>query len=202
MAAKKQPSVKAVDGLLKALMVLSRTVERVLETDAVTTGVKVSLSATKVQLLRLLGQRGAQTSTQVSRFLGVSKPAVTQIIDSMLRAKLVTRRTGKTDRREVSLELAKKGRAIFHDVRQSQRHYVRSALRSSSSGTAAGWAEVLRKVTEALACCDNVVEPFCAQCGAHDDGTCVLIGGDVQCPFLEHSVGKTSRASRRRVSSR
>ena len=35
MAARKPPSVKTVDGLLKALMVLSRTVERVLETQAV-----------------------------------------------------------------------------------------------------------------------------------------------------------------------
>lgn len=202
MAARKPLTVDTVDGLLKALMVLSRTVDRVLETRAVTAGAKVSLSASKVQILRLLGQRGAQTSTQVARFLGVSKPAVTQIIDSMLRAKLVTRKSGKTDRREVNLELSKKGREIFHDIRQRQRHYVRVALKSSSSGTGDAWAGTLRGVTEALAHADKDFNLFCAQCGAHDDGTCVLIGGDAQCPFLEHSAGKAARAVKRKVALR
>lgn len=189
---------KDVDHLLKAMLVLSRTVEHVLESRAVEAAVKKPLSPSKVQILRLLGQRDGQTSTQVARFLGVSKPAVTQIIDSMIRDKLVTRRAGKEDRREVSLQLSQKGRDAFQAIRKAQRHYVRTAMKNGKSREAGRWTTLLQDASKALAQADDAYQHFCAQCGAHEDDTCVLVGGDAECLYLQ----PTRRTAPRRKASR
>ena len=175
-----------VDGFLKAMLVLCRTVDHVLEQQAVEVAVHERLSASKIQILRLLGQRGGQTATQVARFLGVSKPAVSQIIDTMVRSKVVVRRPAKDDRREVHLELTKKGRQTFHTVRRQQRHYVRAALRQLPRANSDRWMDILREMSGALARADSSFKHHCLQCGAHADDSCVLAGGNAQCSYLKH----------------
>ncbi len=193
MVPKTPAAVKTVDGLLKALLVLSRTVDHVLETRAVEAAVIQPLSASKVQILRLLGERGGQTSTQVARFLAVTKPAVTQMMDSMMRARLVTRRTAKADRREVNLQLSKKGRDLYQAVHQAQRHHLRNALRQAPRHDADQWIEMLHELASALAQADQAFKHFCAQCGAHKDATCVLVGGDAECLYLQQTPKRSRR---------
>lgn len=188
MASKRALSEKTVDGLLKSMLVLARTVEYILEDRAVETAVDGPLSASKVQVLRLLGRRGGQTSTQVAHFLGVSKPAVSQIIDSMVASKLVARKSVKHDRRQVVLQLAERGKAQFRAVRRTQRQLVRGAFRASGNGEADSLADTLETLTKALVASDRAYEKYCLQCGAHADGSCVLVDGDAECVFLEHKT--------------
>lgn len=189
MAASKTLDLKTVDNLLKAMLVFSRTVENVLEARSVEAAVGRPLSASKVQILRLLGLRGGQTASQVARYLSVTNPAVSQIIDSMVRDKLVSRQTGRYDRREVDLQLTERGRQYFHAVRRQQRHLIRSALRTSGNASVDKWIKTLQAAATGVAQADQAFEDFCAQCGAHADGTCVLVGGDAQCAFLQQSTG-------------
>ena len=98
MAKKAPSSTSSVDQMAKAMLVLARTIDYVLESRAVEVATDKPLSNSKVQVLRLLAQRAGQTSSQVARYLGVSKPAVSQIIDAMVRSKLVTRKTSRDDR--------------------------------------------------------------------------------------------------------
>ncbi len=195
MAARKTLDLKSVDNLLKAMLVFSRTVENVLETRSVETAVGRPLSASKVQILRFLGMRGGQTASQVARYLSVTNPAVSQIIDSMVRDKLVSRQTGRHDRREVDLQLTERGRQFFHAVRRQQRHLIRNALRAGDNSSVDRWIKTLQAAATGVAQADRAFEDFCAQCGAHADGTCVLVGGDAQCAFLQQRTG-TSRARR------
>ena len=195
MAAKTRLPSETVDGLIKALLVLSRTVDQVLDTQAVKTAVGESLSSSKVQILRLLGQRGRQTSTQVARYLGVTKPAVSQIIDSMVTSKLVVRKPAVHDRREVGLELTKRGRSQFQGVRREQRHVMRNSLRLSNSITAKKWIDAFQGFARDLAQADHTFEEYCLQCGAFEDDTCVLVGGNAECLFLQHSKGAQGRSA-------
>jgi len=102
-------SVGEIDRLYKALSVLSRTVAQVLDTRAVEAATG-PLSQSKVQVLRLLAHRGGQTSSQVARFLDVTRPSVTQLIDALVESGLGARRGAADDRREVVLDLTKRGR--------------------------------------------------------------------------------------------
>ena len=150
MSSKGTISVTRVDELLKNLLVLSRTVDHALEKEAVKAVMSDSFSPSKVRILRLLGLRASQTSSQIARFLGVSKPAVTQLIDSMVQRKLVTRRTAKHDRREVDLRLTEKGKSAYQAVRREQRRLVRNTIGSVTGVDAERWISTLGEIAEAL----------------------------------------------------
>ena len=181
---------ETVDGLLKALLVLSRTADRVLWGRAVAAAVDEPLSASTVKVLRLLGHRGPKNFSRIARFLGVSKAAVTQIIDGMEGGKLVLRRPAQGDRRETKVQLTDQGRTMFRTIHQRQRHLVRSAVRHLKLGDIDRWIETLRSATVAMAKADRTFEHFCLQCAAHTNGTCVLEGGSADCTYLAH-IGAT-----------
>ena len=197
MASKQSPTTKDIDSLLKSMLVLSRTVESILEGQAVQKAVREPLSASKVQILRLLGRRTGQTASQLARFLGVSNPAVSQIVDAMARDKLLIRKTATQDRREVNLHLTEKGKRWFRAVRNRQRHLVRNAVRMAGAEDIAKWGRSMEEAASALARSDNAFSLFCAQCGAHADESCVLVDGDAQCLFTSLRVKASRRCTSR-----
>ena len=109
MAARRPMTQKNTDSLLKSLLVISRTIDHVLENRAIEVSGQ-PLTPSKIQILRLLGQRGEQSSSQFARFLGVSKPAVTQIVTGMVDDGLLRRVDRPQDRRGFALKLTAKGK--------------------------------------------------------------------------------------------
>ena len=192
MGLQRSSSVESVDRLLKCLLVLARTVEEVLEIRAVRAGVGRPMGTSNVQVLRLLAHRGGHTASQAARFLGVSKPRVSQMIDAMQHAGLVVRRRTKHDQREVLLQLTNRGRLNARAIQREQRHWLRMALRVARQPDVAHWADTLHEIAGALAQADHLCEEFCLQCGAHADPTCVLTGGDAECHYLRQ-VASPSR---------
>ena len=202
MAKKAPSSTSSVDQMAKAMLVLGRTIDYVLESRAVEVATDKPLSTSKVQVLRLLAQRTGQTSSQVARYLGVSKPAVSQIIDAMVRTKLVTRKTSKHDRREVNLGLTDKGKNINKLVRQQQRSYIRTAMRSLNGTAASRWISTLSDIAIALGKADQAFQDHCMQCGGHEDGTCVLDNGDAKCHFLAYQPRTARTTAKKTVAKR
>jgi DNA-binding MarR family transcriptional regulator len=189
--------VKTIDGLIKSLLVLARTVNHVLETRAVESAVGEQLSPSKVQILRLLGERGRQNSSRVAYFLGVSKPAVSQIIDAMSRDGLVSRETALHDRREVQLQLTSEGKLWYRTMRRQQRHLIRNAIRQHAGSKAGSLIKTLQDTAVAVAQADQAFKDYCLQCGAHADETCVLVGGDADCRFLGQNRARRGPRPRR-----
>jgi DNA-binding MarR family transcriptional regulator len=175
---------RRADDLLKALLILSRTVDGVLESRSVE-GCSEPLSRSKVQVLRLLEFRGPSTLSDIATHLGVSRPAVTQIVDSLEESALVERTKSDEDRRTTLLRLAEAGREILAKVIENQRHIVRSAMRDVSEARAHRWVETVERIVVSLVQADRAFERFCFQCRAHADGTCILAEGDHPCPYVE-----------------
>ena len=186
MASTPPAKTETVDDLLKALLVLSRTADRVLSTRAVEAAVDKPLSSSTVKVLRLLGHRGPKNFSQITRFLGVSKAAVTQIIDAMEGGKLVLRRAAQRDRRETKVQLTDQGQTMFRTIHRRQRHLVRSAVRHLKLGDIDMWIGTLRSATVAIAKVDRTFEHSCLQCAAHTNGTCMLEGGNADCRYVAH----------------
>jgi len=188
-------SLKTTDQLLKAMLVLSRSVDHLLETQAIEFADQ-PLSKTKVQILRLLGLRGGKSSTTISRYLGVSKPAVTQVVASLIKSKMVKRVPSGQDRRGFDLVLTETGRTALKRIQAHHRHLTRSAVARSRPDRVDRWIDVLQEVATALAQADRDFTRFCYQCRAHEDGTCVLVGGDADCPYLRQRRGAGSGSRR------
>lgn len=189
----------SVDDLYKALSVLSRTVTHVLQDRAVEEALGAGTSYTKIQVLRLLSHRGGQTSSQIARFLGVRRPSVSQITEALEGAGWITCRVGETDGRESIHELSDEGRRLFGLVRRQQRHLLRNTMKLADESDMQGWATMLHAIASFLARSDRAFKDYCLQCGAHADNTCVLIGGDADCPFLHsREKGAPTTARKRR----
>ncbi len=200
MAKKKTLVAKDADQLVKSMLVVARSIQQILEAGAVEKAMSKRLSPSKVQVLRLLGVCGDQTPSQVARFLGVSKPAVTQIVDSMVREKMVTRKTAERSRREVTLKLSAIGVRRFRAVADQQRNLVKAAARKSSATDVHRWSDTLWKISQALAAADDTTDHVCLQCEAHADPTCALDGCAANCRFImqEDAPKRTAQQSSRK----
>lgn len=192
MSKRRSSTTKLAGDVLKALLVLSRAVEQTLENGAIGGVAAGRLAVSRMRILMLLGHRGRQTSSHVAKFLGVSKSAVTQIIDIMVRSGLVRRRVRLEDRREVELSLTTKGRRTFAAILRKQTQVVRVALEMTKVSNGAEWVQSLHEITRSLRAADQAFENFCLQCGAHADGACVLQTGQ-SCYELREKQRPSSR---------
>jgi DNA-binding MarR family transcriptional regulator len=184
LGARRLLSQEQADDLLKAILVAVRTAHHVLERRTIEIA-KEPLTRSKVQILRLLGQQGDQSPSQIAPYLGVSKPAVTQIVSSMVKSRLIERATRSRDRRRFKLKLTPRGHHILEEVRAQQRHLVLSAFSRSKGKHRPTWADTLTEISIALAHADDTFEKYCHRCGAHEEGSCVLVGGNADCLYLD-----------------
>lgn len=184
--------LKTTDALLKSMFVFSRTVERVLQERA-SEAAQASISRSKFQILRLLRRRGPQNGAQIARFLSVTKPAITQIVTSMIEEGLVERTPSSEDRRQIHFSLTLEGRRTLREVVGKQRQFVRNAVRHLDATEARSWARQLDAMARALVRADRRFQDYCLQCGAHSNDSCVLAGGPAACLYIEMSSGSGSR---------
>lgn len=187
---------KSVDALLKSLMLVSRSIEEMLDTRAVVAACGDPLSPSKVRLLKLLLHSGKQTIGQSARFLGVSDPAASQLADALVRQRLLGRSPDPKDRRTAYLSLSATGKKLANSVEREQRLRVRLAIQSAGATRAKEWSSFLRTICKHLASAEKSFEGYCLQCSAHEDNTCVLEGGNGECEFQERSTPKSPRVAR------
>ncbi|MHC5064686.1 MAG: MarR family winged helix-turn-helix transcriptional regulator [Planctomycetota bacterium] len=181
---KKTIPAKDSERLLKSLMMISRLVEQVLESRPIEVS-DLPLTKSKVQVLRLLSQRGVHSVSQIAQHLGISRPAASQVLDNLERDALVKRSASKKDGRGVDISLTQKGRGAAKAVAKEQTQLVRTVIRDVGARKAEDWAGTLEKITAAIAQAHQEFRQFCLQCGAYSDASCVLVGGDCDCPYLQ-----------------
>jgi len=85
------------------------------------------ISPTAASVLTRLGHSGPERLTELARTVGVSQPAMTQLVSRMERDGLVARTTAPEDRRAVLVELSDHGRAVLAE-RRAQRAGVLDEL--------------------------------------------------------------------------
>lgn len=72
-------------------------------------------------IFNLLGQQGEMAITDVANRIGVSHPAVNQIAQEMIEAKLVVAKPDKADKRKRLLSLSTKGTRLFEELLKTWR---------------------------------------------------------------------------------
>lgn len=170
------------DELLKGLLMLTRSVQRVLE-DRVVEVSSEGLSHSKVTLLRDLDRNGPQSPKDVAKFLNVSRPAVSQIAAEMIEQGLVVRMRSSVDSRRLYLEITAHGSAVVREIELAQRHLIRKAAELSPERSASSWIESVNQLTASIVRADERCGDHCYQCGAYSDGSCILIAGTAECSY-------------------
>lgn len=194
MARSSEGSRSSPEALVKALSVLARVINQVLDDYAVSRVTRMPLAGSKVQLLKLVAHQGDQAIGHAAKFLGVSDPAVSQLVDSLATQKLVSRRPDPRDRRTAFLRLTPAGRRFVGALERQQQNLAWAALKKVGITSPATWIATVQELSRALAKSDpKIYEQCCLQCTAHQDTTCLLDNGYTICPFLVHSEERLRR---------
>ncbi|GHJ54294.1 hypothetical protein Nm8I071_36010 [Nonomuraea sp. TT08I-71] len=85
------------------------------------TGLRPALTLSQYRLLRLPGSRGPQRVGEIAAGLAAKKPAASRLCDRLHRHRLIERRNGLSDRREVHLHLTSAGAEILSEITDRQR---------------------------------------------------------------------------------
>jgi len=118
---------------------------------------RVGLSIPQFDVLAALSEREGMTQRQLAEVLFVTKANVSGLIDRLVEARLVERRTGAQDRRSHALFLTQKGEHLAAAGFAAQEAYVEATLGRLAPDELAGlhlllgrWRDAAREAAEAL----------------------------------------------------
>ena len=94
--------------------------------------------------------REPQTVSTVAIYLGLSRPATSQLIEKLVRGGLVRRIEGKKDRRERNVTLSRQGEALLLRIAAARSARFDSSLAVLSAPIAARFESILTEVVGAL----------------------------------------------------
>ena len=106
----------------------------------------LGLSHAQIGMLFMLFHHSEATVKQISEYLGVTKSAVTQLLDPLVDKKLVNRTHDPKDRRFVRLGLTPSGLLLLKKLHGLKFAGIRSALDSLSGKELAQLADLHRKM--------------------------------------------------------
>jgi DNA-binding MarR family transcriptional regulator len=91
-----------------------------------------------------------KTVSAVASELGLSRPATSQMVDKLVRKRLVSRAQGLTDRRQRSLVVTARGRALMARIDEARAARFEASLAALPAATRARLDDALTEVVRAL----------------------------------------------------
>lgn len=105
---------------------------------------------TTPQLATMEFARESRTVSEVATYLGLSRPATSQMIDKLVRAGLVLRTEDKLDRRERNIILSAEGQAVLGKIAAARVERFNASLEALSPEITSRFESILAEVIEAL----------------------------------------------------
>ena len=84
----------------------------------------------KFFLMKFLYYHGRRKTSEISELLGISLPAVSEILNSMENENLIIRTHDENDRRVVAIELSQEGKALVNSLEKNNQSLIEEALNS------------------------------------------------------------------------
>ena len=95
--------------------------------------VETTISPPKLSALSVLAFVGPQSLTQLARAEQVSAPTMSNLVADLEAAGLVTKRTDRSDKRGISIQVTAKGRTLMEEGRRRRLSLLRSRLADFTS---------------------------------------------------------------------
>ena len=112
-------------------------------------GVEDTVTLTQFRTLVVLRAHGASRLNRLAEALEVNSSTALRTVDRLVESGLLTREENPADRREVMIELTRRGRRIVDDVTGQRRAAIESIVRAMPSGQRAATIEALLAFAEA-----------------------------------------------------
>ena len=113
------------------------------------------LSRGKITLPQLgameyLSARRESPMNELARHLGVTRPAVTGLVDRLIAQGLVNRQGDRSDRRVIRINLTPKGRRVLDNIWDQKRRMIQQVFEQLSPADRAQYLATLERVVEIL----------------------------------------------------
>ncbi len=99
-------------------------------------------------ILEVLEQRGQLYMSDLATALGVSRGAVTGMVNRLLSRKLVKRERDQLDRRKVHVTMTTKGQSLINQVRDQRNQVLRDAFGRLSAHERTQYITILTKIRD------------------------------------------------------
>ncbi len=143
------------------------------------------LTRTQFSILKILNTSGSFLGSELSRILGISRPAVSKNVDKLVKHKLVTRKILKKDRRTTEISLLKSGRNFVQAYEKIRLQKQEKALEVLSDREKELLAELLSKYVRSCMFGEDMLDVICLQCNDVIMEDCRLINQENKCRFVE-----------------
>ncbi|OLM17727.1 MULTISPECIES: MarR family transcriptional regulator [unclassified Pseudonocardia] len=87
-----------------------------------------AITLPQLRVLMMIDESGPTNVATVGRGLGVHSSNATRVVERLVRAGLIARRTHDDDRRHLVVELTAAGRAVVHDIDEHRRAEIAAVL--------------------------------------------------------------------------
>ena len=101
-------------------------------------------------ILYCLFGKGEATMSEVADYLFVSPPAVTGVVDKLVKMSLVKRSFSSSDRRIIIISLTEKGKAVISKIKSQFESLLLSVFKEFSSEEKKSFIEVIEKMGKLL----------------------------------------------------
>jgi len=169
--------------LLQDLMLLARAAQLVLQEEVLESLGEAAVGPTKMSLLRLLHRTRKQSVNDLARFLGQTKAAASQNIDSLVRAGMVRRTPDKIDRRCVWISLTPRGTRILNKAEALQKRALKRAVLRMPKAGLKKTSHAMRSFANAILSSSESKANSCLQCCAYNTAGCVYEDGSWRCQY-------------------
>jgi DNA-binding MarR family transcriptional regulator len=109
---------------------------------------KIGLSHSQVGMLFMIHHRKDANVKQIAEHLGVTKSAITQLLDPLASKVFIERQNDPDDRRIVRFKLTEKGRKTLKEIHKQKFAGIRSALDSLTIDELKTLAELHKKAAQ------------------------------------------------------
>ncbi|MBE3598941.1 MAG: MarR family transcriptional regulator [Limnochordaceae bacterium] len=133
------------------------------------------LTVSQLECLKYLQRHGSCSAAELADGLHMTPPAVTKLVDRLVRKGLVTRKERADDRRSVEIALTDSGRRAVERIRERRSRIFEMILSRMSPEDQQQLEHALRAFLAAGLNDTAVVEALCLRCGDESTPDCPLI---------------------------
>lgn len=119
--------------------------------DSLALMTEAGLTMPQLVTLHMLAHAGARSMGTIAACLRLSPPATSHLVDRLVKARLVVRAEDPEDRRQRSLAIAPRGRALVERINSERSRELSGVLARLTPALRRQFAAVLARVVEELA---------------------------------------------------
>lgn len=127
-----------------------------------------------IQCLQHIYLHGPSSIRGIATGLSITFPAVSQLVDRLVKKGLVTREEGKEDRRFASVNLTDEGRATVLEARASRSKWLRDILDKMPGEKREALVDNLEEFIRIALETTGNIEEACVRCGIDHLAFCVV----------------------------